>query len=131
MAITTISSSEHITRIFGGLPEISTPSFAGGFAGIVFFYAAAASSLDQEVHANEMAHKFNPKEVVLYQYEACPFCNKVKDAEEEAARGRWKQELHEENKLTRSAVMVTSGVNQAFVNIFVSHSLSPNRFPKL
>ncbi|EOA13729.1 hypothetical protein CARUB_v10026807mg [Capsella rubella] len=79
MAITTISSSsEPITRRFGGLPEISTPSFAGGVAGIVFFSAAAASSLGQEVHAKEMAQKFNPKEVVLYQYEACPFCNKVK-----------------------------------------------------
>ncbi|KAL1225062.1 hypothetical protein V5N11_019195 [Cardamine amara subsp. amara] len=73
MAITTISSSsdEPISRRFGGLP---TPSFAGGVAGVFFFSTAAASSLAQEVHAKE----FNPKEVVLYQYEACPFCNKVK-----------------------------------------------------
>jgi len=78
MAITTISSSEPISRRFGGLPEIKTPSFAGGVAGVVFFSAAAVSSLGQEVHAKEMAQKFNPKEVVLYQYEACPFCNKVK-----------------------------------------------------
>ncbi|KAH0939113.1 hypothetical protein HID58_006574 [Brassica napus] len=73
--MTTIPSSEPPSPRFGGLP---TPSFAGGVAGIVFFSAAAASSLGQEVHAKEMSHKFNPKEVVLYQYEACPFCNKVK-----------------------------------------------------
>ncbi|KAG2316282.1 hypothetical protein Bca52824_019404 [Brassica carinata] len=73
--MTTIPSSEPPSPRFGGLP---TPTFAGGVAGIVFFSAAAASSLGQEVHAKDMAHKFNPKEVVLYQYEACPFCNKVK-----------------------------------------------------
>ncbi|ESQ46724.1 hypothetical protein EUTSA_v10027850mg [Eutrema salsugineum] len=76
--MTTISSSEPPSPRFGGLP---TPSIAGGVAGIVFFSAAAASSLCQEVHAKEtsgLAQKFNPKEVVLYQYEACPFCNKVK-----------------------------------------------------
>lgn len=73
--MTTIPSWEPPSPRFGGLP---TPSFAGGVAGIVFFSAAAASSLGQEVHAKEMSHKFNPKEVVLYQYEACPFCNKVK-----------------------------------------------------
>lgn len=76
--MTTIPSSEPPSPRFGGLP---TPSFAGGVAGIVFFSAAAASSLGQEVHAKEMSHKFNPKEVVLYQYEACPFCNKVKGNE--------------------------------------------------
>lgn len=73
--MTKISPSEPPSPKFGGLP---TPSFAGGVAGIVFFSAAAASSLAQEVHAKEMSQKFNPKEVVLYQYEACPFCNKVK-----------------------------------------------------
>uniref|UniRef100_A0A1J3D9W9 Prostaglandin E synthase 2 n=1 Tax=Noccaea caerulescens TaxID=107243 RepID=A0A1J3D9W9_NOCCA len=73
--MSTISSSEPITRRSSCLP---TPSFAGGFAGIVFFSAAAASSLGQEVHAKETSQKFNPKEVVLYQYEACPFCNKVR-----------------------------------------------------
>ncbi|KAJ4888833.1 Glutathione S-transferase family protein [Raphanus sativus] len=73
--MTTIPSSEPPSPRFGGLP---TPTFAGGVAGIVFFSAAAASSLGQEVHAKDMSHKFNPKEVVLYQYEACPFCNKVK-----------------------------------------------------
>ncbi|CAN8287466.1 unnamed protein product [Cochlearia groenlandica] len=72
--MTTNSSSPR----FGGIQWVlAPPSFSGGVAGIVFFSAAAASSIGQEVHAKE-AHKFNPKEVVLYQYEACPFCNKVK-----------------------------------------------------
>ncbi|CAH2046915.1 unnamed protein product [Thlaspi arvense] len=76
--MTKISSSEPPSPRIGGLRP---PSFSGGVAGIVFFSAAAASSLGQEVHAKETsgpAQKFIPKEVVLYQYEACPFCNKVK-----------------------------------------------------
>jgi microsomal prostaglandin-E synthase 2 len=41
--------------------------------------AAAAASLSQEVLAKEPPPaELVPKEVVLYQYEACPFCNKVK-----------------------------------------------------
>lgn len=41
--------------------------------------AAVAASLSQEVHAKEPpAPEVIPKEVILYQYEACPFCNKVK-----------------------------------------------------
>ncbi|KAL8172118.1 hypothetical protein V2J09_023922 [Rumex salicifolius] len=47
-----------------------------GFAGIVFFSVAA--SLAQEAHAKEPTSSLRDKEVVLYQYEACPFCNKVK-----------------------------------------------------
>ncbi|CAN1818965.1 Prostaglandin E synthase 2 [Linum perenne] len=42
-------------------------------AGVVFFSVAAS----QEAHAKELL-KSIPKDVVLYQYEACPFCNKVK-----------------------------------------------------
>ncbi|KAK9269815.1 hypothetical protein L1049_025388 [Liquidambar formosana] len=44
------------------------------------FFCVTASSLAQEVHAKEppQSTKFLPKDVVLYQYEACPFCNKVK-----------------------------------------------------
>ncbi|XP_034911038.1 uncharacterized protein [Populus alba] len=41
--------------------------------------AAAAASLSQDVLAKEPPlAELVPKEVVLYQYEACPFCNKVK-----------------------------------------------------
>ncbi|XP_071721894.1 uncharacterized protein [Rutidosis leptorrhynchoides] len=50
------------------------PSIVG--SGVFFFSAtASASSLAQD---SPSLPKFAPKEVVLYQYEACPFCNKVK-----------------------------------------------------
>ncbi|XP_031283234.1 prostaglandin E synthase 2 [Pistacia vera] len=54
----------------------SSPSVAGAVAG----FSVAASSLGQDVHAKEppRSQNFLPKDVVLYQYEACPFCNKVK-----------------------------------------------------
>lgn len=44
------------------------------------FFSVAASSLAQEAQAKEAppVEKLMPKDVVLYQYEACPFCNKVK-----------------------------------------------------
>ncbi|KAI5655954.1 hypothetical protein M9H77_24747 [Catharanthus roseus] len=42
-------------------------------------FSVAASSLAQEVHAKEpVQQKVRPEDVVLYQYEACPFCNKIK-----------------------------------------------------
>ncbi|KAJ8439810.1 hypothetical protein Cgig2_029070 [Carnegiea gigantea] len=47
-------------------------------AGTVFFSVAAASSLIQDAHAKEPVQSYKFKDVVLYQYEACPFCNKVK-----------------------------------------------------
>ncbi|KAF2309122.1 hypothetical protein GH714_000674 [Hevea brasiliensis] len=41
--------------------------------------AAAATSISQEAYAKEPPPpELVPKDVVLYQYEACPFCNKVK-----------------------------------------------------
>ncbi|PON73410.1 S-crystallin [Parasponia andersonii] len=49
------------------------------FAGTTCFSNAA--SLAQDPHAKggpKSSHEFFPKDVVLYQYEACPFCNKVK-----------------------------------------------------
>ncbi|KAL6506700.1 hypothetical protein OROHE_022532 [Orobanche hederae] len=47
-------------------------------AGTVLF-SAAASTLIGEVEAKESVQsKYRPNDVVLYQYEACPFCNKVK-----------------------------------------------------
>ncbi|PON79147.1 S-crystallin [Trema orientale] len=59
-------------------------SFAGGssrpmsVAGVMVSVAAAAT-LSQEVYAKEPPPpELVPKDVVLYQYEACPFCNKVK-----------------------------------------------------
>nr|GMD84742.1 prostaglandin E synthase 2 [Ipomoea batatas] len=42
-------------------------------------FSVAASTLAEEAHAKEpIPPKFRPNDVVLYQYEACPFCNKVK-----------------------------------------------------
>lgn len=46
-------------------------------AGTMFFSVAA--SVADDVHAKETV-SFSPNQVVLYQYEACPFCNKVKGA---------------------------------------------------
>lgn len=51
-----------------------------GLAGAVCA-AAAATSLSQDAYAKEPPPpEVVPKDVVLYQYEACPFCNKVKGA---------------------------------------------------
>ncbi|KAK2664531.1 hypothetical protein Ddye_003105 [Dipteronia dyeriana] len=52
---------------------------SSGVAGALASVAAVASLSYQEVHAKEpLPADLAPKEVVLYQYEACPFCNKVK-----------------------------------------------------
>ncbi|XAR64211.1 Prostaglandin-E synthase [Bertholletia excelsa] len=60
-----------------GIASLSGKSVAS-VTGAMFF-SVVASSLAEEVHAKERPpSKFIPKEVVLYQYEACPFCNKVK-----------------------------------------------------
>ncbi|XP_042057146.1 prostaglandin E synthase 2-like [Salvia splendens] len=40
-------------------------------------FSTAATAIVEEAQAKETV-KFRPKDVVLYQYEACPFCNKVK-----------------------------------------------------
>ncbi|KAK2982272.1 hypothetical protein RJ640_020824 [Escallonia rubra] len=65
-------------RLAGNL-GLGARSATHGVAGTVLF-SAAASSLAQEAHAKEppQAKDLIPKDVVLYQYEACPFCNKVK-----------------------------------------------------
>ncbi|KAI6683512.1 hypothetical protein NL676_029425 [Syzygium grande] len=50
-----------------------------GIAGALFATSAASAALSGEVLAKEPpSPEVVPKEVVLYQYEACPFCNKVK-----------------------------------------------------
>ncbi|KAL2631002.1 hypothetical protein R1flu_015688 [Riccia fluitans] len=46
---------------------------AGAFSASVAFSSISAALAKERVVADRM-----PKEVVLYQYEACPFCNKVK-----------------------------------------------------
>ncbi|GAB4839192.1 hypothetical protein Ancab_028718 [Ancistrocladus abbreviatus] len=76
-----LSNKSHwLTKILAD--QLSSPFVLGG-AGAMYF-SVAASSLAQGVdiaHARELptqSLKFSPKDVVLYQYEACPFCNKVK-----------------------------------------------------
>lgn len=50
-----------------------------GLAGALFAVAGAASFFQEEAYAKGLTPPgLVPKEVVLYQYEACPFCNKVK-----------------------------------------------------
>ncbi|XP_062021620.1 uncharacterized protein LOC133738176 [Rosa rugosa] len=51
---------------------LSKPSVAAGGA------KCFSTSVAQEVHSHVSADKFAPNDVVLYQYEACPFCNKVR-----------------------------------------------------
>ncbi|KAL3840198.1 hypothetical protein ACJIZ3_024789 [Penstemon smallii] len=56
----------------------SARAAAHAVAGTMLF-SLAAIALVEEVHAKEpVVPEFRPKDVVLYQYEACPFCNKVK-----------------------------------------------------
>ncbi|KAL2522312.1 Glutathione S-transferase family protein [Forsythia ovata] len=60
------------------LADQSTGTAARVIAGTMLF-SLAATTLAEEVHAKEPVQaKFRPDEVILYQYEACPFCNKVK-----------------------------------------------------
>nr|GMD97500.1 prostaglandin E synthase 2 [Ipomoea batatas] len=61
------------------LEDQSSSTAARAVAGTMLF-SVAATALTDEVHAKEpINQKFRPNDVVLYQYEACPFCNKVKD----------------------------------------------------
>ncbi|KZV39601.1 prostaglandin E synthase 2 [Dorcoceras hygrometricum] len=60
------------------ISENSSRASAHAVAGTMLF-SVAATTIVQEVHAKEPVQaKFRPNDVVLYQYEACPFCNKVK-----------------------------------------------------
>ena len=43
-----------------------------------FSLSFAASTMSVAYGKERVADKFAPKDVVLYQYDACPFCNKVK-----------------------------------------------------
>ncbi|KAF5455744.1 hypothetical protein F2P56_025290 [Juglans regia] len=52
----------------------SGPFVANGVAGTRFFSASATSLAKESLRPK----KFSPQDVVLYQYEACPFCNKIK-----------------------------------------------------
>ncbi|XWS20926.1 hypothetical protein CRYUN_Cryun30bG0011300 [Craigia yunnanensis] len=81
MSTCSSSSNSHIfSQKLADRLGLSRLSLAHGVAGTMLF-SMAASSLTQDAHAKELPRsgKFLPNEVVLYQYEACSFCNKVKD----------------------------------------------------
>lgn len=60
----------------GSYSRRSAGAISLGFAGAL---AAGASLYFPEVYAKEPPPaNLVPKDVILYQYEACPFCNKVK-----------------------------------------------------
>ncbi|XP_021756597.1 prostaglandin E synthase 2-like [Chenopodium quinoa] len=70
--------SGRFIRHFGSTSPASHSLPSNGIAGTMFFSVAAATTLTQEAHAKEPIQSQIFKDVVLYQYEACPFCNKVK-----------------------------------------------------
>ncbi|XP_042508854.1 prostaglandin E synthase 2-like [Macadamia integrifolia] len=75
---TSSSGSSGRQRLFSSYGRRSTKAVSLGVAGVVSL-SIAASSVVPDVYAKEpLASEFLPKAVVLYQYEACPFCNKVK-----------------------------------------------------
>lgn len=62
------------------LVDRSSPSEAHSVTGFRYHSsaAAAATSLAQDLQAKGSETGIKPKNCVLFQYEACPFCNKVK-----------------------------------------------------
>lgn len=69
------SRSRWFSRICANHSARTTASAVTG----VVLLSLAATALGEEVQAKEpVQSEFRPEEVVLYQYEACPFCNKVK-----------------------------------------------------
>jgi microsomal prostaglandin-E synthase 2 len=67
------------SRWFSTIPgSNSTKVFPIAIAGAMVSFAGA-TLISQEAYAKEAPPpEFAPKEVVIYQYDACPFCNKVK-----------------------------------------------------
>ncbi|KAJ7957891.1 prostaglandin E synthase 2-like [Quillaja saponaria] len=63
-----------------GYPRMSSIALLLRSVAAIMFSSVAATSLAQDIHAKELprSERFKPTDVVLYQYEACPFCNKVK-----------------------------------------------------
>lgn len=67
-----------LSPLFNSFSSGSARSVSLGVAGALATVATAAS-ISQTLYAKEqLPPEVVPKEVVLYQYEACPFCNKVK-----------------------------------------------------
>ncbi|KAJ7975237.1 prostaglandin E synthase 2-like [Quillaja saponaria] len=64
--------------LLGSLTGATGKAASFGVAGALVT-VAAATSFSEEVYAKEpLPPEVVPNDVVLYQYEACPFCNKVK-----------------------------------------------------
>ncbi|GAY49507.1 hypothetical protein CUMW_119650 [Citrus unshiu] len=77
--LTTNSTSYSRWRCFSTGSAAAAATASLGVAGALASAAAIASLSAQSVYAKEpLPTDLVPKEVVLYQYEACPFCNKVK-----------------------------------------------------
>ncbi|PSR99569.1 Glutathione S-transferase family protein isoform 2 [Actinidia chinensis var. chinensis] len=100
----------------------SRRSAAHSIAGTMFF-SAAASSLAEDVHAKEQtpSKKFLPNDVVLYQYEACPFCNKVKDIIDKLY-----QKIHPEMPVDSGSEGREERKWRGWVDNHLVHVLSPN-----
>lgn len=75
---TSSTSRRWFSTAIGSISGRSARTGSLGIAGALVFVAGSASLL-QEAFAKEIpSGELVPKDVVLYQYEACPFCNKVK-----------------------------------------------------
>ncbi|KAK8615430.1 hypothetical protein V6N13_017020 [Hibiscus sabdariffa] len=116
---TNYSNSRH--RWFSPLLDSFSKSSAQpvflGLAGVVASMATAASVYAKEPPPVEIM----PKEVVLYQYEACPFCNKVKaiidQLGEKILPGKTKTSVADEDEETKW---------RRWVDNHLVHVLSPN-----
>lgn len=81
-ALYVTASSSPEKRLCNYAQPIGSVSY--GVAGTMFFSVSTSASASSIVHDDDARSepppslKFAPKTVVLYQYEACPFCNKVK-----------------------------------------------------
>lgn len=61
------------TKALWNSNRVTTWMAAGAFS-----LSFAASTMSAAFAKERVVEKFSPREVVLYQYDACPFCNKVK-----------------------------------------------------
>ncbi|XP_010069797.2 prostaglandin E synthase 2 [Eucalyptus grandis] len=74
------TSSPWLSEVLSGRRWPSIPSASNGATGarLVSSAAAAAAATSPAREEGSQGARFLPGDVVLYQYEACPFCNKVK-----------------------------------------------------
>lgn len=70
-----------------------------------FSLSFAASTMSVAFAKERVADRFAPNEVVLYQYDACPFCNKLKGAFLQLDFGSWICSMLVVGLVDRSAVL--------------------------